>query len=57
MKIRLIEPAPAHLHMWSYTFLPRLGLPMDAIEARACGINHFTWFQTIRRRSTTLARM
>jgi len=28
MKIRLIEPAPTHINMFSYTYLPRLGLPM-----------------------------
>ena len=37
MKIRLIEPAPAHLHMWSYTFLPRLGLPLIGAALKAAG--------------------
>ena len=37
MKIRLIEPAPAHLHMWSYTFLPRLGLPLIGAGLTAAG--------------------
>ena len=37
MKIRLIEPAPAHLHMWSYTFLPRLGLPLIGAGLEAAG--------------------
>jgi radical SAM superfamily enzyme YgiQ (UPF0313 family) len=37
MKIRLIEPAPAHLHMWSYTFLPRLGLPLIGAGLVAAG--------------------
>jgi radical SAM superfamily enzyme YgiQ (UPF0313 family) len=37
MKIRLIEPAPAHLHMWSYTFLPRLGLPLIGAGLKALG--------------------
>ncbi len=37
MKIRLIEPAPAHLHMWSYTFLPRLGLPLIGAGLKAAG--------------------
>jgi radical SAM superfamily enzyme YgiQ (UPF0313 family) len=37
MKVRLIEPAPAHLHMWSYTFLPRLGLPMIGAALKAAG--------------------
>ncbi len=29
-----------------------LGLPEDQLDARACGINHFTWFQEIRDRRT-----
>lgn len=29
-----------------------LGMPQEEIEATACGINHFTWFQRIRHRST-----
>ena len=37
MKIRLVEPAPAHLHMWSYTFLPRLGLPLIGAALKAAG--------------------
>ena len=37
MKIRLIQPAPAHLHMWSYTFLPRLGLPLIGAGLKAAG--------------------
>ena len=37
MKIRLIEPAPAHIHMWSYTFFPRLGLPMIGAALKAAG--------------------
>jgi radical SAM superfamily enzyme YgiQ (UPF0313 family) len=37
MKIRLVEPAPAHLHMWSYTFLPRLGLPLIGAGLKAAG--------------------
>ena len=37
LKIRLIEPAPAHLHMWSYTFLPRLGLPLIGAGLKAAG--------------------
>jgi len=28
MKIRLIEPKPPTIHMWSYSAYPRLGLPM-----------------------------
>src|SRR2546430_17304119 len=32
----------------SYT----LNKPVDEIEMEACGINHFTWFQTIRDRRT-----
>jgi radical SAM superfamily enzyme YgiQ (UPF0313 family) len=28
MKIRLIEPEPPTVHMWSYSAYPRLGLPM-----------------------------
>jgi radical SAM superfamily enzyme YgiQ (UPF0313 family) len=39
MKIRLIEPAPGHLHMWSYTFLPRLGLPLIGEALKAAGHN------------------
>jgi anaerobic magnesium-protoporphyrin IX monomethyl ester cyclase len=37
VKIRLIEPAPAHVHMWSYTFYPRLGLPMIGAALKAAG--------------------
>jgi radical SAM superfamily enzyme YgiQ (UPF0313 family) len=37
MKIRLIEPSAAHLHMWSYTFLPRLGLPLIGAGLKAAG--------------------
>jgi alpha-galactosidase len=29
-----------------------LDVPLDELEADACGINHFTFFQTIRRRTT-----
>lgn len=29
-----------------------LGMPTERIEGRACGINHFTWFQTLRDRET-----
>ncbi|MDW8104304.1 MAG: alpha-galactosidase [Armatimonadota bacterium] len=29
-----------------------LEIPAEEIEATACGINHFTWFQTIRHRRT-----
>lgn len=29
-----------------------LQMPVDELETTACGMNHFTWFQTIRRRST-----
>ncbi len=29
-----------------------LDLPLRDLEARACGLNHFTWFQTIRHRPT-----
>ena len=37
MKVRLIEPAPAHINMWSYTFFPRLGLPMIGAALKAAG--------------------
>jgi anaerobic magnesium-protoporphyrin IX monomethyl ester cyclase len=37
LKIRLIEPAPAHLHVWCYTFYPRLGLPMIGAALKAAG--------------------
>jgi len=37
VKVRLIEPAPAHIHMWSYTFFPRLGLPMIGAALKAAG--------------------
>ena len=37
MKIRLIEPAPAHVHAWSYTFYPRLGLPLIGAALKAAG--------------------
>ncbi len=29
-----------------------LEMPLDDLEAYACGLNHFTWFQAIRRKST-----
>lgn len=29
-----------------------LAHPLDDLEAYACGLNHFTWFQTLRSRST-----
>jgi len=29
-----------------------LGHPLEDLEAHACGLNHFTWFQTLRSRST-----
>ncbi len=29
-----------------------LGIPAEEIEATACGLNHFTWFQKIRHRRT-----
>lgn len=29
-----------------------LGVPEENLDARACGINHFTWFQSIRDKST-----
>ena len=28
------------------------GVPLDNLETSACGLNHFTWMQTIRRRDT-----
>jgi radical SAM superfamily enzyme YgiQ (UPF0313 family) len=37
MKIRLIEPAPPVMHMWSYTAYPRLGLPMIGAALKAAG--------------------
>lgn len=37
MKVRPIEPAPAHIHLWSYTFYPRLGLPMIGAALKAAG--------------------
>ena len=29
-----------------------LGMPQERIETAACGINHFTWFQTVQDRET-----
>lgn len=29
-----------------------IGIPEDRLDARACGLNHFTWFQSIRDRET-----
>ncbi|MBM3492798.1 MAG: alpha-galactosidase [Armatimonadetes bacterium] len=29
-----------------------LGVPIETLDAQACGINHFTWFQHIRDRNT-----
>ncbi|HEY3267508.1 MAG TPA: alpha-galactosidase [Armatimonadota bacterium] len=29
-----------------------MGLPAGEVEGEACGINHFTWFQTLRRRGS-----
>lgn len=29
-----------------------LGIPVEQIDAEACGINHFTWFETIRDKAT-----
>jgi radical SAM superfamily enzyme YgiQ (UPF0313 family) len=37
MKVRLIEPDPPVIHMWSYTAYPRLGLPMIGATLRAAG--------------------
>ena len=37
MKIRLIEPAPSSLHMWSYSHYPRLGLPIIGAALKAAG--------------------
>jgi anaerobic magnesium-protoporphyrin IX monomethyl ester cyclase len=37
MKIRLIEPEPPSLHMWSYSRYPRLGLPMIGAALVAAG--------------------
>ena len=37
MKIRLIEPAPPVMHLWSYTAYPRLGLPMIGAALKAAG--------------------
>ena len=37
MKIRLIEPSPPVIHMWSYTAYPRLGLPMIGAALKAAG--------------------
>jgi len=37
MKIRLIEPDPPVMHMWSYTAYPRLGLPMIGAALRDAG--------------------
>ncbi len=37
MKIRLIEPDPPVMHMWSYTAYPRLGLPMIGAALKAAG--------------------
>jgi radical SAM superfamily enzyme YgiQ (UPF0313 family) len=37
MKIRLIEPSPPVMHMWSYTAYPRLGLPMIGAALKAAG--------------------
>jgi alpha-galactosidase len=36
--------------MWQVCGL--LGRPMDSIDFSACGLNHFTWFQSIRDRKT-----
>jgi len=36
--------------MWQICGL--LGRPMDSIDFTACGMNHFTWFQTVRDRKT-----
>ncbi|NLH99663.1 MAG: alpha-galactosidase [Chthonomonadales bacterium] len=29
-----------------------LGVPVETLDAKACGINHFTWFQSIRDRQS-----
>ena len=37
MKIRLIEPKPPTMHMWSYSAYPRLGLPMIGAALKQAG--------------------
>ncbi|HQG54234.1 MAG TPA: radical SAM protein [Thermoleophilia bacterium] len=37
MKIRLIEPPPPMMHLWSYTAYPRLGLPMIGAALKDAG--------------------
>ena len=46
MKIRLIEPDPPVMHMWSYTSYPRLGLPMIGAALKAAG--HDVWMYAPR---------
>ncbi len=37
MRIRLIEPGPTSLHLWSYSSYPRLGLPIIGAALKAAG--------------------
>lgn len=53
---RLTKIAPVGLchgvFMGVHQIATMLGLPPERLDTAACGINHFTWFQTIRDRET-----
>ena len=38
MKIRLIEPEPPGMHVWTKVLLPRLGLPIIGAALKAAGV-------------------
>jgi anaerobic magnesium-protoporphyrin IX monomethyl ester cyclase len=44
MKIRLIEPKPPTMHMWSYSAYPRLGLPMIGAALKQRGHDVLIYF-------------
>ena len=44
MKIRLIEPKPPTIHMWSYSAYPRLGLPMIGAALKQHGHDVLIYF-------------
>ncbi len=44
MKVRLIEPKPPTIHMWSYSAYPRLGLPMIGAALKQHGHDVLIYF-------------
>ena len=42
MKIRLIEPGPPSLHLWSPLLYPRLGLPIIGAALKRAGFQYVT---------------